>query len=142
MQNNTDSEISDVTVTFPGTIPRISAASRRGVEDASDNEWNVSEDMLDTDLTFGGLYRRERQYPNRQDGIADNHEKKSTVAATATASVSKDTIEKGDKVKFTFKLKNEGNVTLEKASLKAPPLSDGGNSSGKPFPSSRAKPRS
>ena len=57
MQNNTDSEISDVTVTFPGddsenigSIPAGESKTR------SDNEWNVSEDMLDTDLTFSAAF--------------------------------------------------------------------------------------
>ena len=127
VQNNTDSEISDVTVTFPGddsenigSIPAGESKTR------SDNEWNVSEDMLDTDLTFSAAFTDANGNTQtvRTESLTIT-KKESTVAATATASVSKDTIEKGDKVKFTFKLKNEGNVTLEKASLKAPPLSDG-----------------
>lgn len=127
VQNDTDSEISDVTVTFPGddsenigNIPAGDAGTR------SDSEWDVSEDMLDTDLTFSATFTdangNSQTVQTKSLTIA---KKESTVAATATASVSKDTIEKGEKVKFTFKLKNEGNVTLEKASLKAPPLSDG-----------------
>jgi len=127
VQNDTDSEINDVTVIFPGDdSENIGSISAGDAGTRSDNEWYVSEDMLDTDLTFSATFTdvngNSQTVKTKSLTIA---KKESTVAATATASVSKDTIEKGEKVKFTFKLKNEGNVTLEEASLKAPPLSDG-----------------
>ena len=51
VQNNTDSEISDVTVTFPGDdSENIGSIPAGESETRSDNELNVSEDMLDLSL--------------------------------------------------------------------------------------------
>lgn len=134
VQNDTDSEINDVTVVFPGDdSENIGSIPAGDSKTRSDSEWNVSEDMLDTELAFSATFtdaNGDSQTVNTKTLTISK--KESTVAATATASVTKDAIEKGETVKFTFKLKNEGNVTLEDASLKAPPLS-GGDQLGKTF---------
>lgn len=50
----------------------------------------------------------------------------STLKIDASASVDKKSANAGDKVKFTFKITNSGNVAITNASLKAPPLNNGG----------------
>ena len=91
VQNNTDSEISDVTVTFPGddsenigSIPAGESKTR------SDNEWNVSEDMLDTDLTFSAAFTDANGNTQtvRTESLTIT-KKESTVAAPATANHAK-----------------------------------------------------
>ncbi len=49
----------------------------------------------------------------------------STIKIDASDSVDKKTADAGDKVKFTFKFTNSGNVVITNASLKAPPLNNG-----------------
>ncbi len=126
--NGTDADITNVTVTLPGggTLD-IGAIAAGGADSASNSEWNVSEDMLDKDLTFKVSYTDANGGEQSFDSNALSIKKKEAVVkATASASVDMDTIKKGDRPKFTFTLKNEGTVTLEKVSLKAPPLEKDG----------------
>lgn len=126
--NGTDADITDVTVTLPGgDALDIGIIAAGGTDSATNSEWSVSEDMLDKDLTFKVSYTDANGSSQSFDSNALTIKKKeATVKATASASVDMDTIKKGDRPKFTFTLKNEGTVTLEKVSLKAPPLEKGG----------------
>ncbi len=54
------------------------------------------------------------------------------IKVTGSASADSSTVDAGDSVEFTFTFKNEGNVTIENASLVAPPI-DGGSQIGTAF---------
>ncbi len=56
----------------------------------------------------------------------------SVVKVTGSASADQKTVNAGDKVEFTFNFKNEGNVTVENATLTASPI-DGGDTIGQAF---------
>ena len=126
VQNNTDNEITDVSVTFPGTDPASIGSIAAGDSGTKSNsEWEVSSDMLDTPLEFTADFTDANGNEKSVSASATITKKDSVVDAQASASVDKKEIDKGGKVKFTFVLENNGNVTLEKVSLKAPPLNGG-----------------
>jgi plastocyanin len=54
------------------------------------------------------------------------------IKVTGSAKASDSSVTAGDRVEFTFTFKNEGNVKIENASLKAPPI-DGGGTIGQSF---------
>lgn len=128
VKNESDSPITDVTVELPGGGSLdIGIIAAGGADSASKSDWTVSEDMLDKELTFKVNYTDSNGNSQSFNSNALTIKKKDAVVkASATASVDMKTIKKGDRPKFTFKLKNEGTVTLEKVTLKAPPLENGG----------------
>ena len=122
VQNGSDGEINDVTVEFPdGDSENIGSIAAGESGTRSDSAWHVSEDMLDTDLTFSASFTDE---DGDTQTIKTNpltiSKEDSKAAASASASASEDSVESGERVTFTFSLKNEGNVTLEDASLTSP----------------------
>ncbi|MEG2625755.1 MAG: CARDB domain-containing protein [Christensenella sp.] len=126
LQNNTSATITGAQIIFPGDDSESAGDITAGdVATRSNPEWKVSADMLDTDLTFKATYVDAAGTSQTVSATAVIKKKDATVKATASASVESDTVKKGEKDKFTFKLKNEGNVTLENVSLKAPPLNGG-----------------
>lgn len=127
VKNETSAEITGVSVVFPGgdeqTLGSIGAGD---VATATNPTWNVPADMLDKELTFEVKFTDGNGNSQSFDSNPVTIKKKeSVVKATANASVDMDVFKKGERPKFTFTLKNEGTVTLEKVSLKAPPLEDG-----------------
>ncbi|WP_353423359.1 DUF7507 domain-containing protein [Christensenella massiliensis] len=122
VQNGSDGEINDVTVEFPdGDSENIGSIAAGESGTRSDSAWHVSEDMLDTDLIFSASFTDE---DGDTQTIKTNpltiSKEDSKAAASASASASEDSVESGERVTFTFSLKNEGNVTLEDASLTSP----------------------
>lgn len=69
----------------------------------------------------------------KQTDTASTQVTESTVIkVTGSASADASSVDAGDSVEFTFTFKNEGNVTIENATLKAPPI-DGGSQIGTAF---------
>lgn len=127
--NETSGDISNVLVALPGDGGNldIGIIAAGGTDSATNSSWNVSEDMLDKELTFKVTYTDANGGSQSFNSAALTIKKKAAeTKATANASVDMDSIKKGDRPTFTFTLKNEGTTTLEDVSLKAPPLEKGG----------------
>ncbi len=122
VQNGSDGEINDVTVEFPdGDSENIGSIAAREPGTRSDTAGHVSEDMLGTDRIFSASFTAEdRDTQTIKTNPLTISKEDSKAAASASASASEDSVESGERVTFTFSLKNEGNVTLEDASLTSP----------------------
>ncbi len=124
VQNNTDAEIADVVVTYPDGQTSELGAIGAGSSGSAEQSVEISENMLGNPVEVKTDFTDAGGNPKNITVSKTIEKKEATVGASASASVDKSTVDKDGKVKFTFTLKNDGNVTLEKVSLKAPPLND------------------
>ncbi|MDL2238209.1 hypothetical protein LJC56_10365 [Christensenellaceae bacterium OttesenSCG-928-K19] len=133
--NNGD-PISNVVLKYPSPTNTEVALDNLGTGNSAEHvnpNWAISEDMLNVPLQF-------MVYWTNADGTQSSGgtetftiaKQESSVNVTGSAEANVREINKGDKVTFTFIMKNSGNVKVDTAYLNAPPI-DNGAKIGKDF---------
>ncbi|MDD5016948.1 MAG: hypothetical protein PHO15_02470 [Eubacteriales bacterium] len=97
--------------------------------------FTATSEMIGTYLTFSVEYKTASNPSWTAGNLATVRvdKKELTVQLDATASVSQDLVDVGDKVKFTFKLENNGEATLQNIVVKATGLNSGGALNNEPI---------
>ena len=130
--------ISNVQLTYPDeqtVIPISLSLDSDGTMKGShtNQSFAIPANSMDKDLTFKLTYiNADGVTPGSLTDTIHVYPKPSTVKVSGSSSVDKKTIKQGEKAKFTFTFKNEGDVKIENATLKAPPI-EGGDVIGQPF---------
>ncbi len=128
IKNNGD-PISDVVLKYPSpTDTEISIGNMAtGDTQTHDNPaWNITDAMFNTSMAFTVSWTSSDGTRKSGNTQAISIEKKDAVVkVTGTASASATEVNAGDKVKFTFSMKNEGTVKVDNAYLNAPPIDQG-----------------
>ena len=119
--------IKNPTIVYPNGQTYVLASSLGTGESAERVDENFKIDSSDLgvaqqfELTYTGNDGVERT----QTGEATVAKKSGTVSVTGSASANSTKVESGSKVTFNFTFKNNGDVTITNAKLKAPPIDDG-----------------
>lgn len=130
--------ISSATITYPdGSTVQLSGGGQIAPGDYPrihvNQDFKIPAESMDKDLTFKLTYTSVSDgAQGSQTDIIRVYKKAGTIKITGSASVDNKNLKQGEKATFTFTFKNEGDVKIENASLKAPPI-DGGDVIGQPF---------
>ncbi|MEG0834459.1 MAG: hypothetical protein RR413_03345 [Christensenellaceae bacterium] len=127
VQNGGD-PIANVNINYPA--PTSSVISLGNIptgetRDHSNPNWTITEEMFSKDLTFTATFTSQDGTQKSVNATVNIAKKDPVVKVSGSSSAETKTAKSGDKVKFTFKFKNEGNVKIDNAYLKAPPLKGG-----------------
>ncbi len=132
LTNAGDMDASNIVLTYPqptGNEISMGGLAPGATGDHTNPSWNISEDMLNRDLVFTlsytGVGADGTPVQKTMTASVKIEKKDQEVKVSGSSSVDKTEVNKDDKVKFTFVLNNEGNVTLENVKLNAPPIEDG-----------------
>ncbi len=128
IKNNED-PITNVVLKYPSpTDSEISMGNLAtgATQEHSNPTWNITDDMLNEPLAFTVFWTSvdgTQKSGNTDSFTIARQEQKIEVSGSANATPKE--VNKGDMVKYTFSLTNQGNVKIDNAYLTAPPLKDG-----------------
>lgn len=136
VKNNGD-PISNIVLAYPGGATSVSLNNGNALATGEqtqhvNQDFKISTSTLEQALIFTLSYTKADGTPGSQTSQTIVHKKASTINVTGSASVDTPKIKAGEKATFTFNFKNDGDVKIENASLKAPPI-EGGDVIGQPF---------
>jgi len=133
--NNYDAPITNVTVVYVNTGATVFTAASIDAGSSSSAPITCTIVFPSSDnkvaLNFTVTYL-DPDGVSQTASTATQINKSTVIKVTGSASVDDSTLNQGDRATFTFSFKNEGNVTIENATLKAPPI-DGGDVIGQAF---------
>lgn len=125
--------ITGIRLTYPGGQVIDMGSLGTGETGSHVNEsFFVPDNSFDKDLTFKLDYTSAAGEAKQLSGTMKIAKKAANIKVTGSAKADDTSVKSGEKVTFTFVFKNEGDVKIENATLKCPPI-DGGSQIGKAF---------
>ena len=129
--------VSNVKITYPDLTTVVTLNDGNPLETGktyshSNDSFGIPANSINKDLVFTLTYTNTDGTQGSATDSIHVYPKASTIKVTGSASVNNKELKQGEKATFTFTFKNEGDVKIENATLKAPPI-EGGDVIGQPF---------
>jgi hypothetical protein len=126
--------VSNVQITYPDlvTVVKLNDGNPLTSGSHTNQDFYIPANSIDKDLAFTLTYTNVDGTQGTATDSIHVYPKASTIKVTGSASVDNKNLKQGDKATFKFTFKNEGDVKIENANLKAPPI-DGGDQIGQSF---------